>query len=137
MIVLLDTSFLLALVFPRDTNHHKARQAAGDLKGTRVIPMPMLTEFFYMAMTRMSYEGAVRAFRVVRTGAFQIEPLTPEDMARMDEIMSQYHDNRFDFVDAAIMALSERLKITAVYTFDRRDFPVFKPSHTDYLELLP
>jgi hypothetical protein len=35
------------------------------------------------------------------------------------------------------MALSERLQITQVCTFDRRDFSIFRPTHYDYLELLP
>jgi hypothetical protein len=35
------------------------------------------------------------------------------------------------------MALSERLNITQIYTFDRRDFTVFRPKHCDYLELMP
>ncbi len=43
----------------------------------------------------------------------------------------------FDYTDAAIMALSERLQITKVCTFDRRDFGIFRPKHCDYLELLP
>ena len=35
------------------------------------------------------------------------------------------------------MAIAERLNITRIATFDRRDFSIFQPSHCDYLELLP
>ncbi len=58
-------------------------------------------------------------------------------MARMQVIMEQYGDAKFDFVDVAIMAISERLNIQQICTFDRRDFSIFRPIHCDYLELLP
>ncbi len=59
------------------------------------------------------------------------------DLRRARQIMQQYEKADLDFVDCCIMALSERLKITSVYTFDRRDFVIFRPTHVDYLELLP
>ncbi len=55
----------------------------------------------------------------------------------MQQIMEQYQDAAFDFTDAAIMALTERLNIKRGCTFDRRDFSVFRPLHCEYLELLP
>jgi uncharacterized protein len=68
---------------------------------------------------------------------FIIEALTDKDMIRMRQIMNKYKDNQFDFVDTAIMALAERLNITQIMTFDRRDFGAFRPAHCDYFTLLP
>ncbi|MHB8628121.1 MAG: hypothetical protein ACYDBJ_20085 [Aggregatilineales bacterium] len=68
---------------------------------------------------------------------FQIEALTTADMLRMEVIMAQYQSARFDYTDTAIMALAERLNLTQVYTFDRRDFSIFRPAHCPVLELLP
>lgn len=64
-------------------------------------------------------------------------PLETEDVLRARDIMATYADNRFDFVDCCVMAFSERLNVTKVYTFDRRDFTIFRPRHCSYLELLP
>jgi hypothetical protein len=78
--------------------------------------------------------------RSIRTGLridTNLEAITLADLSRVRDIMATYADNRFDFVDCCIMALAERLNITQIYTFDRRDFQVFRPSHCDYLELLP
>jgi predicted nucleic acid-binding protein len=36
-----------------------------------------------------------------------------------------------------MMVLAERLNIADIYTFDRRDFAAFRPSHRAYLRLLP
>lgn len=137
MSVLIDTSYLVAFASVRDANHTIARLTSQALTGNRIVPAPVLPEMFYMLNSRVNYATAMRMFRLTRTSAFQIETLTPDDMARMDEIMAQYSGSQFDFVDVAIMALSERLKITAVKRVDRRDFSTFKPAHADYIELLP
>ncbi len=58
-------------------------------------------------------------------------------MRRMEAIMTRYASARFDYADVAQMVLAERLKITQIYTFDRRDFSIFRPQHCDAFELLP
>ena len=137
MTVLIDTSFLLAVTYDKDARHLEARQARQNLKEQQVIPLPVVQELFQLIVARRSYSHAVQVFNIIRTSKSQIERLTDEDLARMSEIMAQYTDAELDFADAAIMALSERLNITQVYTFDRRDFGMFRPRHTDYLQLLP
>ena len=137
MAVLIDTSFLVAVVFPKDANYGKAQEARQKIKDTRVIVTPVLFELFYMITSRISYSEAIRTFNLIRSASFQIEGLAESDMTRMVEIMSQYQDAELDFVDTSLMAIAERLNITTIYTFDRRDFGMFRPKHTDYLKLLP
>ncbi|MFN4862237.1 MAG: VapC toxin family PIN domain ribonuclease, partial [Pseudanabaena sp.] len=45
--------------------------------------------------------------------------------------------SQLDFVDAVIVAIAERLRITRVLTLDRRDFSIMRPRHCDYFEILP
>ena len=51
--------------------------------------------------------------------------------------MDQYTDAEFDFADVSLMALAERLNITQIFTFDRRDFVIYRPVHCTHLELIP
>ena len=67
----------------------------------------------------------------------QLESLTAIDLERVIQILEQYADSQLDFVDAAIVAISERLGITRILTLDRRDFSLVRPRHCDYFELLP
>jgi uncharacterized protein len=135
--VLLDTNILLARGFPRDNNHNRARSALHGISSKRIIVSPVLSELFYLFTQRLSYSVAIESFDSLRTGAYQIEVLTDQDMARMSEIMRDYQDNAFDFVDTAIMAIAERLNITTIYTLDRRDFETFRPRHCQHFDLLP
>lgn len=137
MAALLDTNFLLALAFPRDVNREIARSAMRDLTGERIIVAPVLSELFYLLTDRMYYFRAVQYLQHVHKGAFRIESLSATDRDRMESIMLEYTDNEFDYTDAAIMAVAERLNIETIYTFDHRDFSVFRPRHCDFLTLLP
>ena len=138
MAVLIDTSFLVALAVTSDTNHNVAQKAISELRKTSlVLPVPVLPETFYMVSVRTHYRAAVKIYTYIQNAAFRIEPLLPEDRLRMGDIMVKYLDTELDFVDMAIMAISERLNITQVYTFDHRDFSIFRPQHCPHLELLP
>ena len=137
MAILIDTCFLLALAAPRDHNNHAARDALiGVQKETLIVTTPVLPELFYMVTKRVGYSQAMQNFSLTQR-TFQIEDLTELDMHRMQEIMRQYQDAEFDFVDTSIMAVAERLNIKQICTFDHRDFSIFRPKHCDYLELLP
>ncbi len=137
MPILIDTSVLFAYTYRHDARYIQARRFIHSvLNEQRIIPSPVLNELFYLATVRINYRHAVTLFSNVQR-AFEIEPISPSDMLRMEQIMDQYESAEFDFADTAIMAQAERLNITRVATFDHRDFEIFRPTHCDYLELLP
>ncbi len=51
--------------------------------------------------------------------------------------MAQYKKLNIGFVDAANMAVCERLKLADFATTDRRHFSAIRPSHRTKLNLLP
>jgi hypothetical protein len=137
MAILVDTSALLAYAFRRDANHRRASDFFRQLiDEPRLVPVPILTELFYMTTVRINYARAVQVFATTQA-AFQIESLTEHDMTRMQDIMTRYTDAELDFADTSIMAIAERLNITRICTFDRRDFSLVKPNHCNYFDLLP
>ncbi len=73
----------------------------------------------------------------VHRGAYEIADLTAADYRRVGEILTTYADLRVGFVDAAVLAIVERLRETKLATLDRRHFSVMRPRHVDALELLP
>ena len=82
--------------------------------------------------------SAFRAFlQDVERGAFVVEDLQPQDYARLGELLVTYADLRLGFVDAAVLAVTERLGERRVATLDHRHFGVVRLAHTDALQLLP
>jgi predicted nucleic acid-binding protein len=88
-------------------------------------------------MRDVGYHALPPFLQKLRESDIQLQGLEWSDIRRVQEIMTFYASSRFDMVDACLMALSERLQITQICNFDRRDFSIFRPQHCDYLELLP
>jgi len=63
--------------------------------------------------------------------------VTEEDILKAADILEQYQSSRIDFVDASVMTIAERLKLTTVLTLDRRDFSLYRPQHCVAFTLLP
>ncbi len=73
----------------------------------------------------------------ILSGAIEIEDLRPSDYERVREIQTTYDDSGVGFVDAAVLAIVERLGEPKLATLDHRHFTLMRPRHVDSLELLP
>ncbi|TRU26201.1 MAG: PIN domain-containing protein [Microcystis aeruginosa Ma_SC_T_19800800_S464] len=137
MTAILDTSFLFALTDQSDRNHERVLAVAQSINESLVLPVVVLPEVCYLIGSRLGHQAMRRFVSSITPDTVQVEPLMPDDLVRVHEILEQYADNQLDFTDAAIIAIAERLNITRVYTIDRRDFSIIRPSHCDYFELFP
>jgi len=135
--VLVDSSFLYALYAHETKGHIDAVKALASQEYTVIVPEVTLSEVTFL-FRRSGGMPAVATFleRFVTSG-ISLETLLLEDVRRATEIMKSYPEAALDFVDCCLMALSERLNVTKICTFDRRDFSIFRPTHCEYLELLP
>ncbi len=138
--VLVDTSFLVALYNRHDMQHQRASDLlrSPESRSFRyIIPEVALTEVTYLLRREVGITIEAQFIQwLVETGAV-VQCLTLADLNRAARIMLSYAEARFDFVDCCLIALCERLTITRLCTFDRRDFGIFRPNHAEALTLLP
>jgi uncharacterized protein len=66
-----------------------------------------------------------------------IAELEDQDPRRMAELVEAYMDLPLGIVDAAEIALAERLRLIQIATLNHRHFIVVRPSHTAAFVLLP
>ena len=137
MTAILDTSFLFALTDRSDRNHERVLAVAQSSNEILVLPVAVLPEICYLITSRLGHQVMRHFVSSLTTQAVQVEPVTSEDLLRINEVLEQYADSQLDFTDAAIVAIAERLVIDRIYTLDRRDFSIIRPNHCDYFELLP
>ncbi|MBZ0308859.1 MAG: PIN domain-containing protein [Anaerolineae bacterium] len=135
--VLVDSNFLYSLYNPDEKNHQNSQAVAAQKDVIAVIPEIILAEVTFLFYRHGGVPAVALFLQKFAKAANQPISLTLEDIYRAGEIVSAYPKAELDFVDCAIMALSERLNITRVCTYDRRDFVIFRPKHCPYLELLP
>jgi predicted nucleic acid-binding protein len=70
-------------------------------------------------------------------GIYRVADLEADDYLRTREIMARYADANIGFVDAAVLAIVERLDEPKLATLDRRHFGLLRPRHVATLQLLP
>lgn len=97
----------------------------------------MLVEVDYWIHARMHPGVLVALLDDVLSGAYRVEALAPEDYRRARELCDRYADADIGFVDAAVLAVVERLAEPKLATLDHRHFRALRPRHVDALELLP
>jgi predicted nucleic acid-binding protein len=102
-----------------------------------ILPITVLPETCYLIESRLGHAAMRRFVDAAVTGDFQVESVNRDDLSRVIEVLEQYADARVDFVDATIVALAERLKVTRILTLDRRHFDLFRPQHCTAFEILP
>lgn len=120
-----------------DPDHEPCAQLLAEVRGVRVVPAPVLVEFDYFAARELDRRAVTTMIDEIRLGNYRIEDLTDSDYQRVGELLDMYADLRVGFVDAAVLAIVERLRESKLATLDHRHFSVMRPRHVDALELLP
>ncbi|MFH0803269.1 MAG: PIN domain-containing protein [bacterium] len=137
MPILADTGPLYALADISDAHHKAARAVWEREEEIFIVPVTILPEVCYLLTKYLGAKAELRFLGSLAGGEMKLESLTEEDLERSMEILEKYRDADFGFVDASLMAISERLKIKKVFTLDKKHFRTYKPSHCASLTLLP
>jgi predicted nucleic acid-binding protein len=135
--LILDTGPLYASLDRNDRDHPACRKLIETADETLVIPAPVLVEVDYWIHQRLHAGVLVALLDDVVAGAYVIEDLNVSDHRRVRELVDQYADSDLGFVDAAVLAIVERLGEPRLVTLDERHFRAVRPRHVDALRLLP
>ena len=74
---------------------------------------------------------------MIEAGAVTILPLGTDDIARVRELMRKYRDLPMDLADAALVRVAERERLRRIFTLERRDFQIYRPSRIGRFAVLP
>lgn len=137
MALILDTGPLYASLDRSDDDHSACRGLIESAAEPLVIPAPVLVEVDYWIHRRLHPGVLVALIDDIRAGAYQVADLTAGDYRRIRELCDRYADLDIGFVDAAVMAVVERLDEPKLATLDHRHFSVVRPLHRESIALLP
>lgn len=137
MPLILDTGSLYASLDRSDADHAACRRLIEEAEEPLVIPAPVLVEVDYWIRTRLHPGVLVALLDDIEAGAYRVEDLQTGDYARVRSLCDRYDDSDIGFVDAAVMAIVERLEEPKLATLDHRHFGTLRPRHVDALVLLP
>jgi uncharacterized protein len=133
--VLVDTGPLVALLDRSDPYHHTCQETLSSLEDSLVTVWPVVTEAMYMLRSYWQAQDAL--WEMIDTAAVEILVLGKNDVARMRELMRKYRDLPMDLADAALVRVAERERLRRIFTLDRRDFQIYRPSRIGRFAVLP
>jgi len=136
-VLVLDTGVILSSLDRREPTHEACRSLIESCTEAIVIPAPTLCEIDHLLHQRLGPRAMPALLRDVERGAYAVEDLAPDDLARTIELMERYADLDVGYVDAAVLTIVERLDESKLATLDRKHFGAMRPRHVEGLELLP
>jgi uncharacterized protein len=90
----------------------------------------------YLAHRSDSWPMQAILWRFVRERVLEIRGMAPADSLRMAELMEQYKDTPMDLVDAALVALAERLGQARIFTLAHH-FRIHRINGTRAFDIVP
>lgn len=133
--ILIDAGPLVALISAADRHHRECREVLERLTEPLGTVWPAVTEAMYLL--RGSSPAQKALFEMLERQAIDLLPLTIDDLPRMRELMQKYRDLPMDLADAALVRVAERERIRQIFTLDRRDFTVYRPTGIGRFRILP
>jgi len=102
-----------------------------------VVPDLVIPEVTYLLAAGGQTNVEAGFLRSLASGEMAVEHVIDADLLRAADLVEMYADLGLGTVDAAVVAVAERLAATKVATLDRRHFSVVRPAHIPGFELLP
>ena len=133
--VLVDTGPLVALLDRSDPYHLSCQESLSSLDDSLVTVWPVVTEAMYLLRAYWQAQDAL--WEMIQSGAVQIISLGIDDIPRIRELMRKYRDLPMDLADAGLVRVAERERLRRIFTLDRRDFQVYRPSRIGRFAIIP
>ncbi|HUZ85685.1 MAG TPA: PIN domain-containing protein [Candidatus Baltobacterales bacterium] len=137
MALICDTGPLYAALDRTDPDHAACASLLSEANEPIIVPAPVVVELEWLASSRLE-PGAFLAFLGdVEAGQIVVAELERADYIRIRRLLERYEDLPLGLVDAAVVAVVERLGERRLATLDHRHFSAVRPRHVANLELVP
>jgi uncharacterized protein len=133
--ILVDAGPLIALIHEDDHEHERCREAFATMDEPLGTVWPAVAEA--MHLLSFSWRAQEALWDIIETGAVEILAIGIDDVPRMKELMRKYRDLPMDLADAALVRVAERERLRRIFTLDRRDFQIYKPSRIGRFTIFP
>jgi uncharacterized protein len=126
--VFVDTDAHYALADANDPDHAEAVRTLQKIERLRhalITSNFVVSEVYTLLMRRLGQKIALSYVNGIRSGSTTLIRVTVDDEERAREMLQQYRDQDFSYVDATSFAVMERLNIGVFFAFGTH-FSIFR-----------
>lgn len=120
--ILLDTSGLLAALFPDQRHHRECAEVLLGSAGPFLLSPFVLAELDYLVTKFAGVDIELELLAEIGRGTYRLEGFSSTDIQRARNIIERYRDLEIGLADASIVVLAERYSATDILTLDERHF---------------
>ena len=137
MVIVLDTSGLLAAIDSSQRFHDAAKEVLGGAVEPLILSPFVLAELDYLLATRVGREAELALLEEVARETYRLAQFSIGDVAEASRIMVQHADLRVSLADASNVVLADRHDTLDVLTLDERHFRALRGPGGHPFRILP
>jgi predicted nucleic acid-binding protein len=136
-LILLDTSGILAALFPDQNWHQECAEALLSAQPPRLISPFVLAEADYLIQKFGGVEAETLFLAEIGRKAYELATFDEDDVEESRRIITKYRSLRIGLADASIAVLAARYDSFDVLTLDERHFRAIRPAPRKNFRILP
>jgi len=125
--IVVDTSGLLAALFPDQRSHAECARILADREGPFLVSPFVLAELDYLVAKLANVDTELRLLREVAAEAYTLAPFLASDVQEACSLIEQYPDLGIGLADASVVVIARRHRTREILTLDERHFRAALP----------
>lgn len=135
--MLLDTSGLLAALFPDQHQYDRCAWALAESQGPLLLSPFVLAELDHLITKLAGTQVELDFLAEVERGAYELVSFQAADIARAREVLDQHSDLGIGLADASLVVLSEKYSALDLLTLDEKHFRALRGTAGKPFRILP
>ena len=135
--VVVDTSGLLAALFPDQRRHAECAHILAAMEGPFLLSPFVLAELDFLVSKLASVDSELRLLHDVASGAYTLVPFAAGDVEEARRLIERYSDLGIGLADASNVVLADRHRTRDILTLDERHFRVMTGPGQRPFRILP
>jgi predicted nucleic acid-binding protein len=136
-VILLDTSGVLAALFPDQRLHDQCARALREAGPRRILSPFVVAELDYLILKLAGVETEALFLEEIARGAYEIAEFRREDVAEARDIVVKYAALKLGIADASLLVLANRYRTRDILTLDQRHFRAVRILGRKTFRILP
>ena len=135
--IIIDTSGLLAALFPDQRRHEEAARVLLQMEGPFILSPFVLAELDYLVAKLAGPHVELALLDEVARGAYRLAEFGPGRVALARKVIAEYSDLGLGLADASIVVLAESMGVRDLLTLDERHFRAVRGPGGEPFRILP